>query len=142
MLAVQILLPTKPISPTCSHNLEIAYGDTTPPVSPPTLPRLLEDQIHKAYALNNIHLTKILYLRLQGVHIVDNSNPRIKQVREEDFPFGTLILDEEDERTLKECQRIERYQKRDQRRADKREWAWDQSTVGYRQQCLPVQQHK
>ena len=127
-------------------------GPVTPPdlslnyyESPPTPPQSLEDQIHEAYALDNIHLAKILYLKLQGVHVVDDSDPRIEQVREEDFPFGTLILDEEDERTLKECQRKERYRKRDQRRADKLaqcERAWDQSTVEYRQQCLPVRQRK
>jgi len=76
---------------------------------------------------------------------VDDSDPRIEQVREEDFPFGTLTLDEEDERKLKECQRRERYRKRDQRRANKLaqcERSWDQSTVEYRQQCLPVRQRK
>ena len=127
-------------------------GPATPPElsldyyeSPPTPPQSLEDQIHEAYALDNIHLAKILYLKLQGVHVVDDSDPRIEQVREEDFPFGTLILDEEDERKLKECQRRERHRRRDQRRANKLaqcERSWDQSTVEYRQQCLPSRQRK
>ena len=127
-------------------------GPATPPESsldyyesPPTPPQSLQDQIHEAYALDNIHLAKVLYLKLQGVHVVDDSDPRIEQVREEDFPFGTLILDEEDERKLKECQRRERHQRRDQRRANKLaqcERSWDQSTVEYRQQCLPVRQRR
>jgi len=74
--------------------------------------------------------------------VVDDSDPRIEQVREEDFPFGTLVLDEEDE---KECQKRERHRKRDQQRANQLaqcERAWDQSTVEYRQQCLLVQQRK
>lgn len=73
---------------------------------------------------------------------MDDSDPRIEQVREEDFPFGTLVLDEEDERTLKESQRKERHRKRNQRRADKLaqcERTWDQSVVEYR---LLVQQRK
>ena len=127
-------------------------GPATPPElsldyyeSPPTPPQSLEDQIHEAYALDNIHLAKVLYLKLQGVHVVDDSDPRIEQVREEDFPFGTLTLDEEDERKLKECQRRERLRKRDQQRANKLaqcERSWDQSTVEYRQQCLPLRQRK
>ena len=127
-------------------------GPVTPPElsldyyeSPPTPPQSLEDQIHEAYALDNIHLAKILYLKLQGVHVDDDSDPRIEQVREEDFPFGTLTLDEEDESTLKEVQRRERHRKRDQQRANKLarcERCWDQSTVEYRQQCLPVRQRK
>lgn len=127
-------------------------GPLTPPEfsldyyeSPPTPPHSLQDQIHEAYALDNIHLAKILYLKLQGVHVVDNSDPRIEQVREEDFPFGRLVLDEEDERTLKECERKERHRRRDQQRAHRLaqcERAWDQSTVEYRKQCLLVQQRK
>ena len=113
--------------------------------SPPTPPQSVEDQIHEAYALDNIRLAKILYLKLQGVHVVDDSDPRIEQVREEDFPFGKLVLDEEDERSLKECQKKERHRRRDQQRANKLaqcERAWDQSTFEYRQQCLLVQQRK
>ncbi|KAF9786740.1 hypothetical protein BJ322DRAFT_1019351 [Thelephora terrestris] len=113
--------------------------------SPPSPPQSLEDQIHEAYALDNIHLAKILYLKLQGVQVVDDSDPRIEQVQEEDFPFGKLILDEEDERSLKECQKRETHRRRDQQRANKLiqcERAWDQSIVEYRQQCLLVQQRK
>ena len=105
----------------------------------------MEDQIHEAYALDNIRLAKILCLKLQGVHVVDDSDPRIEQVREEDFPFGKLVLDEEDEGALKDWQRRERHRKRDQQRVSKLaqcERAWAQSIVEYRQQCLLVQQCK
>lgn len=129
-----------PLEPITPPELSLDYYE-----SPPTPPQCLEDQIHEAYALDNIHLAKILYLKLQGVHVVDDSDPRIQQVREEDFPFETLTLDEEDERTLKECQSRERHRKRDQLRAIKLvqcERAWDQSTAEYRQQCLLVRRRK
>jgi len=143
---------TSPSSDDSTSPRSATLGPATPPElsldyyeSPPTPPQSLEDQIHEAYALDNIHLAKVLYLKLQGVHVVDDSDPRIEQVREEDFPFGTLTLDEEDERKLIECQRMERHRRRDQRRANKLaqcERSWDQSTVEYRQQCLPVRQRK
>ena len=125
------------LEPVTPPEFSLDYYD-----SPPTPPQSLEDQIHEAYALDNIHLAKILYLKLQGIYVVDDSDPRIEQVREEDFPFGTLALDEEDERSLKEK---ERHRRRDQQRANQLaqcERAWDQSTVEYRQQCLLVQQRK
>lgn len=113
--------------------------------SPPSPPQSLEDQIHEAYALDNIHLAKILYLKLQGIHVADDSDPRIEQVQEEDFPFGKLVLDEEDERSLKECQKRESHRRRDQQRVNKLaqcERAWDQSIVEYRQQCSSVQRKR
>lgn len=132
--------PSTTLEPLTPPELSLDYYE-----SPPTPPQCLKDQIHEAYALDNIHLAKILYLKLQGIHVVDDSDPRIEQVREEDFPFGSLVLDEEDERSLKEYQTIERHRKRDQLRATKLaqcERTWDQSTVEYRQQCVLVQQRR
>jgi hypothetical protein len=128
------------LEPATPPELSLDYYD-----SPPTPPQSLEDQIHEAYALDNIHLAKILYLKLQGIHVVDDSDPRIEQVQEEDFPFGRLILDEDDERTLKEFQRMELHRRRDQRRANKLaqcEKTWDKSIAEYRQQCLSVRRRK
>ena len=128
------------LEPATPPELSLDYYE-----SPPTPPQSLEDQIHKAYALDNIHLAKILYLKLQGIYVADDFDPRIEQVREEDFPFGKLILEDEDERSLKECQKREDHLKRDQRRATRLaqcERAWDQSVVEYRQQCLLVRQRR
>ena len=128
------------LEPLTPPELSLDYYD-----SPPSPPQSLEDQIHEAYALDNIRLAKILYLKLQGIHLVDDSDPRIEQVREEDFPFGRLVLDEEDEKSLKECQRKEVHRRRGQQRANKLakcEQTWDQSTVEYRQQRLSLQQRK
>lgn len=128
------------LEPATPPELSLDYYE-----SPPTPPQSLEDQIHEAYSLDDIHLAKILYLKLQGIQVVDDSDPRIEQVREEDFPFGRLVLDEDDERTWKECQTVERHRRHDQRRANKLaqcERAWDQSIAEYRQQCLSVQRRK
>ncbi|KAG6830356.1 hypothetical protein H0H92_001149 [Tricholoma furcatifolium] len=78
---------------------------------PPSPPRSLEDQVHVAYAHEDFHLAKILLLRLKGIHVTGNDDPRIAQVKDEDFdfcfvPFGPL-LDEEEEKALKERQRAE-----------------------------------
>lgn len=87
---------------------DVQSGNTLPPP-----PQSLEDQIQVAYALDNIRLAKILLLKLKGIHITDDSDPRIDQVRDEDFdmcfaPSGPLILDEADKRALQETQRRQR----------------------------------
>ncbi|KAJ7931564.1 hypothetical protein B0H13DRAFT_852298 [Mycena leptocephala] len=61
----------------------------------PTPPRTLSDQVHIAYADDDIHLAKVLLLRLQGIEVTSDSDPRIAAVRDEDFdacfiPFGRL----------------------------------------------------
>lgn len=125
------------LEPVTPPELSLDYYE-----SPPSPPQSLEDRIHEAYALDNIHLAKILYLKLQGIHVADDFDPRIEQVREEDFPFGKLTLGDEDESSLKER---DDHCKRDQRRATRLaqcERAWDQSIVEYRQQCLLVQRRR
>ncbi|KAG6899064.1 hypothetical protein C0993_001260 [Termitomyces sp. T159_Od127] len=79
--------------------------------SPPSPPRSLEDQVHVAYAHDDIHLAKILLLRLKGIYVTGNDDPRIAEVKDEDFdfcfvPFGRL-LDDEEEKALKDRQRAE-----------------------------------
>ena len=81
------------IEPATLPKLSLSY-----PLMPP---QSLGNRVHEAYTLDNIYLTKILYLQVLGICVVGNSGPRVERVREEDFPFGTLILDEDDERTLK-----------------------------------------
>jgi hypothetical protein len=55
----------------------------------------LSDQVHIAYADDDIHLAKVLLLRLQGIEVTSDSDPRIAAVKDEDFdacfiPFGRL----------------------------------------------------
>ncbi|KAG6854149.1 hypothetical protein C0991_010060 [Blastosporella zonata] len=79
--------------------------------SPPSPPRSLEDQVHVAYAQDNFHLAKILLLRLKGIDVTDNDDPRIAEVKDEDFdfcfvPFGRL-MDDDEEKALEELQKKE-----------------------------------
>ncbi|KAF5345206.1 hypothetical protein D9758_009653 [Tetrapyrgos nigripes] len=91
--------------------------DDSPPTSgcmtPHNDPRLsLSDQVHVAYALDDIHLAKILLLKLKGIEVTSDSDPRIAAVQPEDFdecflPNGPF-MSEEDEEAIKEMQRAER----------------------------------
>ncbi|KAF8433569.1 hypothetical protein L210DRAFT_840423 [Boletus edulis BED1] len=83
------------------------------PSTPAPPPQSLEDQIQVAYALDDIRLAKILLLKLKGILVTDDSDPRIDHVRDEDFdmcfaPSGPLTLDEADKRALQETQRKQR----------------------------------
>lgn len=85
--------------------------------SPPSPPRTIEDQMHVAYAHDNFHLAKILLLRLKGIEVTGDNDPRIAQVKDEDFnetfvPHGGLWMDEESERRCQEGQRRERERRR------------------------------
>ena len=96
-----------PITDTPHLQSGNSFAHPSPPV-PPT-PQSLEDQIQVAYAHDNIRLAKILLLKLQGIHVSDDSDPRIDQVRDEDFdmcfaPSGPLTLDEVDKRAIQETQ--------------------------------------
>ncbi|KAJ7610901.1 hypothetical protein FB45DRAFT_1066079 [Roridomyces roridus] len=69
----------------------------TPPPTPP-LSLSLADQVHMAYAVDDIHLARVLLLRLQGIEVTSDDDPRITAVRDEDFdacfiPFGRLLDD-------------------------------------------------
>jgi hypothetical protein len=74
----------------------------------PTPPRTLSDQVHIAYADDDIHLAKVLLLRLQGIEVTSDSDPRIAAVRDEDFdacfiPFGRLDDGRGEQPVPKEC---------------------------------------
>ena len=100
------------------------------PESPP--PSLsLEDQVHEAYALEDIHLAKILLLRLKGIEVTSDDDPRIAAVQDEDFDYCFLpngpLLSEQDELALKELQaremeRIEKLKKAERMRMCERKW--------------------
>ncbi|KAJ7204451.1 hypothetical protein GGX14DRAFT_460458 [Mycena pura] len=77
----------------------IASTSATSPRSPSRshspLPLTISDQVHIAYAADDIHLAKVLLLRLQGIEVTSDSDPRIATVKDEDFdacfiPFGGL----------------------------------------------------
>ncbi|KAL5495041.1 hypothetical protein ACEPAI_503 [Sanghuangporus weigelae] len=74
----------------------------------------LQDQMQQAYAAcqitclptsgeklcrcRNMHRARVLYLKTQGIDVTSDDDPRIDQVRDEDFEFvpgGELVLDEE-----------------------------------------------
>lgn len=91
--------------------------------SSPTPPRSLEDQVHIAYALDNIHLAKVLLLKLKGIEVTSDDDPRIAAVQDEDFdlcffPHGKL-MDEADEKALFEQQRQEMEKLEERRREDR-----------------------
>ncbi|KAJ6486250.1 hypothetical protein C8R47DRAFT_1216852 [Mycena vitilis] len=75
-------------SPPSSASLSPRSRSPTPPLS-------LSDRVHIAYADDDIHLAKVLLLRLQGIEVTSDADPRIAAVRDEDFdacfiPFGRL----------------------------------------------------
>jgi hypothetical protein len=66
--------------------------------SPPPPPQSIEDQLHVAYALDDIKLAKIILLKLKGITVTGDNDPLIDTVRDEDFdayfvPAGGLVID-------------------------------------------------
>ncbi|KAH9858280.1 hypothetical protein C2E23DRAFT_920634 [Lenzites betulinus] len=113
--------PLTPPDAVCTYACErpLEYYD-----SPPSPPRTLQDQMHVAYALDHMHLAKVLLLKIRGVEVSGDDDPRIAQVRDEDFsssfvPAGGLQLDDataarvqEEERRAAEAQRARRREER------------------------------
>lgn len=94
-------------------------------------PSSLEDQVHDAYALEDIHLAKILLLRLKGIEVTSDDDPRIAAVQDEDFDFCFMpngpLLNEQDEQALKEIQskeleHVERLRWVERMRVCERKW--------------------
>ncbi|KAJ6623065.1 hypothetical protein B0H10DRAFT_2213763 [Mycena sp. CBHHK59/15] len=80
--------PSPPSSASISPRSPASRRSPTPPPS-------LSDQVHIAYAHDDIHLAKVLLLRLQGINVTSDDDPRIAAVKDEDFdacfvPFGRL----------------------------------------------------
>ncbi|KAI3622061.1 hypothetical protein WG66_015902 [Moniliophthora roreri] len=98
-------------SMTPIHGAQECGRDSPEPGGIPP-PLTLQDQLHVAYALDDIHLAKILLLKLKGIEVTSDSDPRIAAVKPEDFdecfiPAGGL-MSAEDEEAIKEMQRAER----------------------------------
>ncbi|KAK1229787.1 hypothetical protein PQX77_007135 [Marasmius sp. AFHP31] len=102
-----------PASPTNSSDSLVSSFMTLEAASvsiPP--PLTLQDQLHVAYASDDIHLAKILLLKLKGIEVTSDSDPRIAAVQPEDFdecfiPAGGF-MSQEDEEVIEEMQRVER----------------------------------
>ncbi|KAI0778665.1 hypothetical protein BD413DRAFT_465307 [Trametes elegans] len=128
--------PPEPITPP---DAECAYAYGRPLEyyqSPPSPPRTLQDQMQVAYAQEDMHLAKVLLLKLRGIEVSGDDDPRIAQVRDEDFsssfvPDGGLRLDDATEARLREAERrAQEAQKRREReeRLRRCERIWENSS--------------
>ncbi|KAH9949359.1 hypothetical protein B0H21DRAFT_838733 [Amylocystis lapponica] len=112
--------------------------------SPPSPPSSLQDQMQVAYAFENMHLAKVLLLKLQGIEVNGDDDPRIAAVTDEDFhssfvPSGSLPLDEADERRCREGERRERERRRRREREERLracERLWEGSTQRVREERM------
>ena len=67
--------------------------------------------MQEAYAAENMLLARILYLKIQGIEVTSDDDPRIAQVKDEDFVFvpgGQLVLDDESMAALREAERSQK----------------------------------
>ena len=137
MISVATPIPVRPISmpslmystspsPTSSASMSPDHYD-----SPPSPHRSLEDQVHDAYAVEDIHLAKILLLRLKGIEVTSDDDPRIAAVQDEDFDYCFMpngpLLNEQDEQALKaiqakELERMEASRRVERMRLCERKW--------------------
>ncbi|KAF9021760.1 hypothetical protein BDZ89DRAFT_1071182 [Hymenopellis radicata] len=114
--------------------------------SPPSPPHTIEDQLHVAYAHDDIHLAKILLLKLKGIEVSSDDDPRIAAVQEEDFdmcflPHGALLTDEEEQKA-KEAQRLE-HEKRERQMWERRcQRIWENEKLRLREEKLRIQTAK
>ena len=103
-----------------------------------------------AYALEDMHLAKVLFLKLQGVEVTGDDDPRIAAVRDEDFsssfvPCGKLELDESVARRCREeRKRQEEKRRRMQRDARLRacERIWEGNAAWLREENAKVARRK
>lgn len=66
----------------------------------PAVRSRIEDQLHIAYAHDDILRAKILLLKLKGIEVSSEDDPRIAEVQDEDFdicfiPNGGLVIEEQ-----------------------------------------------
>jgi hypothetical protein len=82
-----------------------------PPIWPPGS-LTLQEQMQHAYALDDMHLARVLFLKLRGIEVASDDDPRIAAVCDDDFqpcfvPPGAIALDEEDEKKMRDRRRKE-----------------------------------
>jgi hypothetical protein len=106
--------------------------------------------MHVAYAHDNMHLAKMLLLKLNGIEVTDDKDPRIDQVKDEDFsaafvPRGGLVMDAEREQKVLEAQKHEQ-QRRRRRARDERlricEQIWENSSRAMQAEKTKVTRRK
>ncbi|KZT08611.1 uncharacterized protein LAESUDRAFT_811225 [Laetiporus sulphureus 93-53] len=137
--------PLGPLTPPEGVSMPLDYYER-----PPSPPRTLKDQMQVAYALDDMHLAKVLYLKLQGIEVTGDDDPRIDEVQDEDFatsfvPSGCLVLDEEDERRCREAERREMERLRVLRREERLralERLWEESARQHREARLKIARKK
>ena len=129
-------------SPSPSSSASMSPDCCGLPVSPPPS---LEDQVHVAYALEDIHLAKILLLRLKGIEVTSDDDPRIAAVQDEDFDFCFVpngrLMDDRDEKAIKEMQTKELERLEERRRIERLracERIWDDQKRRLREERLAV----
>jgi hypothetical protein len=112
--------------------------------SPPSPPRSIEDQLHVAYALDDIRLAKIILLKLKGINVTSDNDPVIDTVRDEDFdayfvPAGGLVVDidgkkpvpvDAEEGRRRERERCEERQRRERLKECERKWDEEKRRAG------------
>lgn len=151
--------------PVKAHNPPVSFLSNSYQISPPRSlsssmspesydnlpsPRSLEDQVHYAYAADDIHLAKILLLRLKGIEVTSDDDPRIAAVQDEDFDFcfvpnGRVFVNEAQERQLEEIRRKEMQQLEDRKRNERLrqcEIKWFEEKQRLRQERIIVMQRK
>ncbi|KAH7886169.1 hypothetical protein F5I97DRAFT_1878064 [Phlebopus sp. FC_14] len=118
-------------SPQSDPSMNIQPSASSPPLRTPSPspsqshdPQSLQDQIQVAYALGHIRLAKILLLKLKGIQVASDSDPRIDQVRDEDFdmcfaPSGPLTLEQDVLHALQETRRKQRQWWQESQRAQR-----------------------
>lgn len=142
-------LPSGPLTPPDSESGEWdnnRYCDSPPPLPP----KSIQDQMQDAYALDNMHLAKVLLLKLRGIEVTSDDDPRIAQIKDVDFsdafvPPGGLQLSPEDEERYQEGLRREReHRRRVQREARLRacERVWESSVRCFREERNKVTRRK
>ncbi|EJD03736.1 uncharacterized protein FOMMEDRAFT_145940 [Fomitiporia mediterranea MF3/22] len=113
----------------------------------------LQDQMQQAYAAcqtsclptlgrnncrcRNMHRARVLYLKTQGIDVTSDDDPRIGQVRDEDFVFvpgGKLVFDEESLAALKEERERREKEIRERQcrhRSRHKDWRLDRDETDY-----------
>lgn len=112
--------------------------------------------MQEAYGADDLHRARVLYLKIQGIDVTSDDDPRIAEVRDEDFVFvpgGQLVLDDESIAALQAAERREiarREKDGEARKWKERELAWEAEvqrvrmekakTQRLREEALRVQQ--
>lgn len=115
-------------------------------LSPPLPPRTIEDQLYVAYAHDDIHTAKILLLKLKGVDVTSDDDPRIAAVQDEDFDFCFIpngkLISEEEEKVMAEAQRREQIRRQREERLRACEYVWEHAKRRMREERLWLQRRR